>query len=235
MKISFSPSMQLVEDVVDSPRPAKLVVPQWYKKTPVSNLKNLNITDSGNHNSVTNLTLKSCMPFLDALTSGYIQTTWTDIYVGQKEGNIIYHGATPPAIMNHRTEVSIEINTNDYYPIEYTWHTHWRAKLPKGYSLLITHPFNRLDLPFTTLSAIVDADLFNHTTVGNIPFFIRRDFQGIIPAGTPMYQLIPIKRDSWEKEIEKFNDKEVFKKEYLMRSRFYNAYRDMFWQKKNYN
>jgi len=30
--------------------------------------------------------------------------------------------------------------------------------MPAGYSLLITHPFNRHDLPFVTLTGLVDAD-----------------------------------------------------------------------------
>jgi hypothetical protein len=234
MKITFTPAGEIAENVINPPVPAKSVIPEWYKKAPTTNLKNPEIYKNDN-SYIMDKTIKSCMPFLDALTGGYIQKTWTDIFVAQKEGQLVYYSATPPMIMNNREKVSIEIDSNVYYSVEYVWQSYWRAKLPKGYSLLITHPLNRLDLPFTTLSAIVDADSFNHTAVGNIPFFIRNGFQGFIPVGTPMYQMIPIKRDTWEQEIEPFNEREAFKKEHLMRSRFYNAYRDMFWQKKHYN
>ena len=32
---------------------------------------------------------------------------------------------------------------------------------------------------------------------GNVPFFIKSGFEGVIPAGTPIAQLIPIKREKW--------------------------------------
>ena len=34
-------------------------------------------------------------------------------------------------------------------------------ELPPGYSLLVTHPINREDLPFTTLTGLVDVDLYS--------------------------------------------------------------------------
>jgi hypothetical protein len=48
-------------------------------------------------------------------------------------------------------------------------------------------------------SGIMDTDMWKHA--GRIPFFIRKDFEGIIPKGTPFAQIIPISRDDWEKEI----------------------------------
>jgi hypothetical protein len=50
-------------------------------------------------------------------------------------------------------------------------------------------------LPFTISAAIVDSDQFN--APGNIPFFLKEGFEGIIPEGTPFAQIIPIKRASW--------------------------------------
>jgi hypothetical protein len=32
---------------------------------------------------------------------------------------------------------------------------------------------------------------------GNIPFFIKEGFSGVIPKGTPIAQVIPFKRESW--------------------------------------
>jgi hypothetical protein len=71
----------------------------------------------------------------------------------------------------------------------------WGARLPKGWSLLLTHPLNRFDLPFATTSGIIDSDEW--WAGGNIPFFFKENFEGIIPKGTPFAQLIPIKRSSW--------------------------------------
>jgi hypothetical protein len=43
-----------------------------------------------------------------------------------------------------------------FYPLEYTWDPNVSFSVPKGYSILITHPLNRNDLPFYTLSGIID-------------------------------------------------------------------------------
>jgi len=223
MKIVFTPASKEVETLVESPIPAKRLVPEWYKKSPAFNSKN-----------PFNMSLKMCMPFFDATTGGYIQKTWTDIFIDIQEEAIAYYAATPPTIMNHRNKVSIEIN-DSYYPVEYVWQRQWTARLPKGFSLLITQPHNRLDLPFTTLSGLVDADSFHHTPVGNIPFFIKNGFQGLIPAGTPMYQMIPVKRENWESVLEPFNEIESSQLNNQVRRKFYGAYRDMFWNKKHYN
>ena len=37
----------------------------------------------------------------------------------------------------------------------------WTIEAPAGYSLLFTHPVNRPDLPFTTLTGLVDSDLYH--------------------------------------------------------------------------
>jgi hypothetical protein len=223
MKIVFTPASKQAETIVESPVSAKKIVPDWYKKSPAYNSK-----------KPLDIGLKMCMPFFDATTGGYIQKTWTDIFIGLQDDALVYHSATPPPIMHHRDKVSVEIS-DSYYQAEYVWQRQWTARLPKGFSLLITHPHNRLDLPFTTLSGLVDSDSFYHTYIGNIPFFIKNGFQGFIPAGTPMYQMIPVKRENWESVVEPFNEIESNKLNHQMRRKFYGAYRDMFWHKKTYN
>ena len=221
-KITFTPSSKETAIVIEPPISAKKVLPDWYKKMPSFDLKNPQ-----------NVGLKMCMPFFDATTGGYIQRTWTDIHI-RLEGDLVsYTFAQGPTIMTAREKPSIAV-TKNYYPIEFVWQRQWSARLPKGYSLLITHPHNRLDLPFHTLSGLVDADFFYHTSVGNIPFFIQQDFEGIIPAGTPMYQMIPVKRDNWDSELLEFDEDETFRLNHIMRRKFYGAYRSMFWHKKTY-
>jgi len=109
------------------------------------------------------------------------------------------------------------------------WTSNWAWKTPKGYSMLVTHPLNGWHLPFTTMSAIIDSDKFNGP--GNIPFFLKKDFEGIIPKGTPYAQLIPIKRKKWTM---------VYSKK-LTDSMMYNGventsglYKERTWEKKIY-
>jgi hypothetical protein len=222
-KIIFIPSSNETELLIEPPVPAKKSVPDWYKESPAFNSNDYNKN-----------VLKQCMPFFDATISGYIQRTWTDIYIGFKDGNLSFDSAGEQEMLGHRENPSLPVN-DSYYPVEFIWKRKWSVKLPEGYSMLVTHPHNRLDLPFTTLSGVVDSDLFHHTPVGSIPFYIHKGFTGIIPVGTPMYQIIPIKRDSWQGEVEKYNESDTLQKNNIMRRRFYGSYRDMFWKKKTYN
>jgi len=45
---------------------------------------------------------------------------------------------------------------------------YWTLEMPTGYSLLITRPFNRHDLPFVTRTGLVDADTYRDNFI-NFP------------------------------------------------------------------
>jgi hypothetical protein len=179
-------------------RSAKAFVPDWYKKAKQfigSGRPEVRMGDS-------NKALKLCVPFLDSLTAGYIVELWQDIEVVKElNGEAIIHWASQPDVArarNSRMAETVPVPAG-HSTTHYVWQTHYSISTPRGYSCLITHPFNRYDLPFTTLSAVVDTDI-NPMTEGSLPFFIRKDFEGIIPKGTPLYQILPFKRDDWEIE-----------------------------------
>jgi hypothetical protein len=232
MIIEFYPSSKDVELVVQPPQPARTAIPDWYKLTPAyEGLKEISFDDSG---AVSNKGLKHCMPFLDALSTGYVQKTWCDIHIEPSpNGQATYRYADGPKLLGHRDNPNVRI-TEAYYPMEFVWSMAWLPKVPKGYSVLITHPLNRLDLPFKTLSGVIDADGFYHTPFGSVPFYVEKDFHGFIPAGTPMYQIIPIKRDAWTREIHKFNVDESRKRNSIVQKHFVGAYKNLFWSRKDY-
>src|SRR5688572_29959675 len=51
--------------VIAEPVPAKTVLPDWFRKLPPVDKQQTSATNSG-------LTIKRCMPFLDAMTTGWI-------------------------------------------------------------------------------------------------------------------------------------------------------------------
>jgi hypothetical protein len=109
----------------------------------------------------------------------------------------------------------------------------WSIKTEPGYSTLFVPPFHRESI-FTILPGVVDTDQYSAAV--NFPFVLNDwGFEGMIPAGTPMAQVIPFKRESWKmslgsnKEIEK--DKEIT---INVRSRFFDAYKSFYRQKKEY-
>ena len=218
MKIKFLPSSDYTYNNLESPMPAKNFIPSWYKK--IKNTKDLNI--------------KSCIPFLESFSSGYIQTTWDDILVTIEDENVVIKTLGNVPIVDRRDVSNVPMD-NSFYNIEFIWQRHWAVSLPKGYSGLLVHPLNHIDLPFYTLSGIVDFDMYHHSKVGNLPFYLKKDFVGIIPKGTPMFQIIPIKRDLWTSEKEKFNQIESDNRDKLRTSVFPGGYKKLFWQKKSFD
>lgn len=227
-KIEFIPSSIDTENYFDPPELAKKNIPNWYK-----NIKN-NCTKKPEfvQGNLSNSNVKMCMPFFDAITNGYIQKTWCDIYIQKKENFITFnYSLSDTEIIKFRERLDIQLYNNEFYPFEFIWKVHWTPKTPKNYSVLICHPLNRMDLPFYTLSGIIDSDIYHHSKTGNLPFYIKNNFEGLIPKGTPMYQIIPIKRDNWIKKIVKYNSN-VEEKNNLQRSVFWEFYKKNFWQKK---
>lgn len=230
--IKFLPLSKEAELLTSPPKPAKKYIPEWYKKIEAFDPKNLTFMNG----KITNNNVKMCIPFLDSLTTGYIQETWTDINIkSDKDGNVFFNYPSGPKIMDIRQgSPSIELDKS-YYSLEFVWQEQWSVEMPKGWSVIYTHPFNNLNLPFTSATAVIDSDKYNHTASGQYPFYIKKGFEGIIPAGTPMYQIIPFKRESWKSEIVKFDQDETIKKHSVINRKFYGAYKDLFWVKKTYN
>jgi hypothetical protein len=242
MKIEFIPSSADVEIFVPEPRPAANYIPEWYRKTK-NNFSEKEYIEKArmkrylnNEVNPENIpSIKACTPFRDSMVNGYIQETWCDIYIHVEKSTeqIFYSYSTDPEIISMRNFISIESDV--HYPIEFIWKIPWLPKLPNGYSALFTHPLNHFELPFMSTSGIIDSDDYYHVSFGEFPFYIKKEFSGIIPAGTPMYQIIPIKRDSWNSKKEKFDIKDRKKRSYEINKKFYNNYKRFFHKKKTFN
>ncbi len=72
----------------------------------------------------------------------------------------------------------------------------WTVELPPGHSLLCTHPFNRMELPFRTLTGLVDVDLYKDAFIQYPAVWLDPAFSGIVPKGTPIAQCIPVPRQA---------------------------------------
>lgn len=211
------------------PVQAKKVLPDWYKESETG----FTDIDGGQYAG-----LKKCIPFLDSLISGYMLVTPVDVFVSKNEDGSLRIGWNSPEIfkdfISERTKTLGEKipRPAGHLPNHLAWRGVWGFKTPKKWSILVTHPLNRSDLPFTTTSGIMDAD--QYSTSGNIPFFIKEDFVGMIPAGTPIAQLIPIKRENW-KSIQ--NDQGIVYLEDLQ-GKFIRepgkSYKRFFWTRKQY-
>ena len=170
--------------------PTRTVVPEWYKKIP----RNVIIPGDSNTKSA-----KHCIPFLDSLTVGYSICLMTDLYIQRDEqGAPTLLFSEPEAGPNARHSIQTDPMPvpHGYEAYYWVWLTRQCIELPEGYSAVYTHPLNRFDLPFITVSAIIDNDFA--IMGGNYPFFIKEGFEGLIPKGTPIVQVIPFLREDWE-------------------------------------
>ena len=82
----------------------------------------------------------------------------------------------------------------------------WTIQLPPGYSILVSHPINRDDLPFRALSGLVDCDRYHDAFVQFPARWVDPSFNGVLPKGTPVAQCLPIKRETWALQFETLTD-----------------------------
>jgi len=214
---------------LQKPSPASKFMPEWYKKLESYISGEKKPTGEGRTSS----TIKRCMPVFDAITSGYILTTPVDIYISQKDGVPWYEWASVDAITFHPVTQAPEHPDRNGLPAYPKFMNNWSIRTPKGYSCLFVQPFHR-DSPFTILPGIVDTDTY--TTPVNFPFVLNDPkFEGLIPGGTPMAQVIPIKRDKWKMVIGTEKDKlQSSQTNVTLRKHFFDAYKKLWWQKKEY-
>lgn len=205
-------------------------VPQWYKDAELTYIDPESGEETGG--------LKKCVPYLDAMISGYALTTPCPIYVSENEnGELQLDWDGPDSLNSFIMERPKESGNTmprpaGHYPNHLVFSAFWSVKTPKGYSMLMTHPLNRFDLPFTTTSGIIDSD--NFSSSGNIPFFVKKGFTGTIPQGTPIVQLIPIKRAKWRSTFDSSLGSEKAVIDDIIRDPE-TAYKKVMWEKKEYN
>jgi len=208
--------------------PIKNIVPDFYKNTePIPNykkIKELPIKPAFKH----------CSTFLDSFTTGYYLPLIADIAVKQTDSGPVISWSDPQVeIMLQRDKTH---NPTLPTPIgcssnQFVWQTHHAFEIPKGYSALLTHPLNRHDLPFVTLSGIVD-DLILHP--GQIPVYFSSTFEGTIPKGTPIIQILLFKTENWKSQIDTDILKVAQKNLFNSLSDSSGWYKKHIWKKKVY-
>jgi hypothetical protein len=211
------------------PKPAVKDIPDWYINTEEYYTGKKEFLKDGS----TPHTVKKCMPVFDAMTSGYIIYSQVDVQVTQDIDSPYYMWRSQNAISFHPVEQApLHPNKNNFpYP---KWTNPYSIKTSPGYSCLFTNIMHRENKIFTILPGIVDTD--NYSSPVHFPFVLNDPkWEGVIPAGTPIAQVIPFKRDSWQMKIG--SEKEMIEQrkttEKLL-TKFFNSYKHFFWSKKEY-
>lgn len=183
------------EDVIARPVPAKSYIPDWFRRLPAVDETRVSPTDTG-------LTVKRCLPFLDAMNTGWIIPLPATVRLDIREGGrkveagwdfdrtlVSFHG--PHQVMGnpHGDRAACK------------FHNYWTIVTPPGWSCLFVNPLNRPNGLFEVVAGIVDTDTYRAPV--HFPFFpLATDGLHVIDKGSPMVQVIPFRRDSAELKAE---------------------------------
>ena len=143
------------------------------------------------------------------------------------------------AVRTHAAHQIKEIPVMDgFAAIGLKFRNPWIIKTPPGYSSLIVQPLNRPDIKFFPYAGVVDTDKYLHPINGvfQVKKMKKAAFK-IIRAGSPIFQVIPFKRDNWThsiKDVGTYEEESSKQLGQLLRG-VNHIYKDNWNVKKNYN
>jgi hypothetical protein len=189
---SAKPTIEFVcraEDrgVIAEPVAARAVLPDWFKSLKGVDHDHLTATNDG-------VTVKRCLPFLDAMSTGWILPLAATVRLHVTDGGKHVEAGWEfdrTMVSNH---TPFQVAGNPYEPRPpMKFHNYWTIKTAPGWSCLFTPPLNRPSPVFQTLSGVVDTDAF--PTPVNFPFIATAaDGVHVLAKGTPLVQVIPFRR-----------------------------------------
>lgn len=230
-KIIFSPAIRNIDIYKEYvPKPAKFYIPEWYKKTPVSTAENKSETPLP-----TNATIKQCVPILDSMMTGYIIPLWTDVLIRKNNDELAINASSPQVYFESHPKLQNPNYPNTEHEYAFLKFINpWHIITPKGYSSLIISPLHNPNPWVKVLEGVVDTDTWHEI---NIPaYIINPNREGVMPAGTPLVQVIPFKRETWKASEGNDKDKnKIIESIKRRQSVFQGTYKRFLWTKKNYS
>ena len=203
MRLKFR-CLPALEGIVPRPFPAVQGFPDWFKTMPHRTFNpSLGMETQ---------TVKKCPSFIDAMAYGFLIPLAADLEV--HDGEFSWNFEVPEGFAGGYSHSPIDFHDpsqvagtpffdEDRFIIKFN--CFWTIEAPSGYSLLFTHPLNRFDLPFTTLTGLVDCDRYHDNWIQFPAYWHDANFSGVLPKGTPVAQCIPVKRDGWELQTATFS------------------------------
>jgi hypothetical protein len=215
--------------------------PSWWKDMPRYYGGNADIQNQNFRNFAT---VRNCPAVNDAVNFGYTIYLPYDLYIdASDESQIRWYAQSIDGFVNENLKDYISLSDknsmgNFYIPEKYhsvliRINPLWGVKTDPGYSIFVTQPVNRLDLPLLTFAGVIDSDVFPARE--SYTFAIKKGFNGTIKSGTPLLQVIPFKREDFvsvvtDSDTDLYSD--TIRK---LTSVFTNGYKKFFWHRKKFN
>jgi len=197
-----------MRDTLARPVLARHALPEWLRTMP-------RVAFSETHGQDVR-TVKQCPPFVDAMSHGFIIPLPCDVSV--RDGVLSWDWDYPAlSVESHpRSPISFHVpaqatgapfHNPDVAIVKFN--SFWTIELQPGFSLFATHPVNRADLPFRSLTGLVDCDRFGDVGVLFPAVWIDPKFEGVLARGTPVAQCFPVERRPLDLSFETFSADEV--------------------------
>lgn len=188
------------------PVPAGRAAPEWWRNQPPF----LKARKYANLRVRQDTTIKSCPGIGDYLSQGYIIPMWADHIITATSDGFEWDVACPPQIEMFRPEVW------DHLPRPEGVHSYvlkiaapWYIRTPKGVSVMLLGPWYHRNPYWTVFPGVMDSDrcpMLNLICMWHVPI----GEAVLIKAGTPLFHLIPFRREKLALDIradeEKFVD-----------------------------
>ena len=221
-------------EVCPKPFPASQAIPQWWKDASpyVKSPQNPDGKKIIIENRESNASFKKCTPMLDLLSSGYIVSLWADVQITIENGYPLIKWRVQKNVFESHLTQEVEI-PDGYQKTQFKFLNQWVPKLPKGYSALIIACPGYPNTPFKAMQAIIDYDKTTHPLYP--PVYVKENFEGIVEKGTPMFQVIPFKRNNWTSKFSFLEDGQAdINIDRDLKATIVNNYIKNVWQKKSY-
>lgn len=176
---------------IPEPIPANSALPDWYEDMERSFEHE---TEDGTRAVKT---VTQCIPFLDAMTMGWILPLADDLHVTTTEdGETKFYWSFHKQLVHRQPARQLGPGMSEIPEDTIVqFRGFWYAVAPEGYSILITSPLNRFEPRFRPTSGVVDVDSFL-TGLNSVVLWEDGSYEGVIEKGTPVVQVIPFKRDA---------------------------------------
>jgi hypothetical protein len=219
-------------EVSYQPAPSNKFLPEWYK-----NAQSYLNDEKKPSVSSPFVTIKKCIPVFDAITAGYMIVLNRDMYIQQLEDGPYFHWRSEDKeekedVLTEHHEFQVQGHPDNNLGYQLKIENPWLIKTEPGYSCMILPPLHR-DNKIVILPGVVDTDKYYQKI--NLPFNLKsKDFEGMIEAGTPIAQVIPFKRESFVMSVVPLDSKQKLSNQRAVASKLFDAYKNIFWSRKEY-